>query len=334
MPDIISIIYHLYPLVGTTEAMNWETTLKKLTDKTALNAASLWVDKPVNLKLVNNQINCVYRFESKGMGFYLRITHESIRPCSELLAALDFQQHLFLNNVPVCEPVLSKNNQLIEEITQDTINYFAHVCREVPGTMMHFDYSNKYAYLAWGQSLASLHRASQSYQTKNHVFKSWKDLWEETRQYAEKEDKPIHDLYHKIDIQFNQFTITPANFGLTHGDHRPGNVLYNGSTTHIIDFDEPVYHWFMADIARPFLETGNHKWRQKFEWYIEGYQSVLPITNAELQAINWFTQMKSLDIYLWCKNNWFEATAPGGKPREQWLTELKMTAITALSTIR
>jgi len=33
------------------------TTLKKITDEAALNAAMQWVDKPVNLSLINNQIN-------------------------------------------------------------------------------------------------------------------------------------------------------------------------------------------------------------------------------------------------------------------------------------
>ena len=33
--------------------MNWKTTLKKITNETALQAAMLWVDMPVNLTLVN-----------------------------------------------------------------------------------------------------------------------------------------------------------------------------------------------------------------------------------------------------------------------------------------
>jgi hypothetical protein len=54
--------------------MIWETTLKKITDKTANHAAQKWVKNPTHLKLINNQINCVYRFESNGQGFYLRMT--------------------------------------------------------------------------------------------------------------------------------------------------------------------------------------------------------------------------------------------------------------------
>lgn len=89
----------------------------------------------------------------------------------------------------------------------------------------------------------------------------------------------------------------------------------------------------MTDIAKPFLDlcqTPYKNWRQKFAWFLEGYRTIMPISEEELSHINWFVQMKSLDIYLWCKNNWFEPTAPGGKPREVWLQELRHMALTPL----
>ena len=54
------------------------------------------------------------------------------------------------------------------------------------------------------------------------------------------------------------------------------------------------------------------------------------LDDEDLRSINWFTQMKSLGIYLWCKNNWCEPTAPGGKPRDQWLAELRHMALTPI----
>ena len=317
--------------------MNWETTLKKITDETALNAAMQWVDRPANLTLVNNQINCVYRFERKNKDYYLRITHEQIRPINELEAAIDFQQHLFMNNAPVCPAMASKNDRLIEPIQQDDLVFLAHVCHEVPGAVMHFEHTDKHVYTVWGQSLARLHRASQTYQPKEHPFRTWKDLWQETTNYAEHESKDIKRIYHQIDEWFAHHPVTESNFGLTHGDHRPGNVLYDGHQINIIDFDEPVYHWFISDIAMPFLDLSSkphHEWKHLFDWFIEGYRLILPIDEEDLRSINRFTQMKSLGIYLWCKNEWHEPTAPGGKPREQWLSELRQMALTPLFPFR
>lgn len=313
--------------------MKWESTLKKITDKTALKAASLWVDKPDDLQLINNQINCVYRFESQGKGYYLRFTHENIRSFDEVAAAIDFQNHLFLNNAPITEAALSKLNRFIEHVSQGELVFIAHVCLEIPGKIMDFEHTEKSAYTTWGRALAQLHQASQSYNPKNHLFNSWQDLWQETRDYVKHEEHEIQALYLQIDTKFKHFAITPANFGLTHADHRPGNVIYDGKQIHIIDFDEPVYHWYLSDIAKPFLDLCNkpyHEWKHLFDWYIEGYRSILPISDNDLESINWISQMKSLDIYLWCKNNWFAPTAPGGKPRDQWLNELRHMAITPL----
>lgn len=313
--------------------MNWECTLKKITDQTAMLAALQWVDNPIHLTLINNQINCVYRFECESKVYYLRITHEQIRSINELNAAIDFQQHLFLSNAPVCPVMASKNARLIELIQQDELVFLAHVCHEVPGAVMHFEHTDKKVYTGWGQSLAHLHRASQTYQPKEHHFRTWKDLWQETTDYAKHETKDIKEIYHQINEWFVNNPVTDSNFGLTHCDHRPGNVLYDGHQIHIIDFDEPVYHWFISDIAMPFLDLSSkphHEWKHLFNWFIEGYRSILPIDEKDLKSINWFTQMKSLGIYLWCKNEWHEPTAPGGKPREQWLSELRQMALTPL----
>ena len=313
--------------------MSWENTLKKITPETALTAASLWIDKPANLKLINNQINCVYRFEFKEHGYYLRLTHEKIRTRAELEGAIDYQQHLFHHHAPICHPIPAQSGKLIEVVKQNDLEFFAHVCREVPGTSITFDYTNKEPYFAWGRSLAQLHSASQSYQPNAHQFLTWKDLLQETKEFAQQEPKEIREIYNRIEAWFNQNPVSELTYGLTHGDHRTGNVLYDGRQVHLIDFDEPVFHWFMADIARPCLELCTQpqaSWKPLFDWYIEGYRSIQPLSDHDLKTINWYIQMKSLDIYLWCKNSWSELTAPGGKSREQWLAELRQMAITPL----
>lgn len=313
--------------------MNWETTLKQITDETARLTAAYWVDAPSNLKLINNQINCVYRFEANNQGYYLRLTHETIRSQQELLGSIDFQRHLLSHKVPICEAIPSKHGQWIEIIHQGSLQFLAHVCLEVPGDVMHFDHTEKAAYVQWGQALAQLHQASLSYHPGDYHFLTGQDLWQETRDYAMRDTDPdIKTIFHRIDDWFatqkhNHF------YGLTHGDHRPGNVLYDGKQIHLIDFDEPVYHSFLADIAMPFLDLSGKPfktWQTKFDGFIEGYRNILPIPDDELNQLHWFTQMKSLNIYLWCKNNWCEPTAPGGKPRDVWLQELRHMATHSL----
>ena len=101
------------------------------------------------------------------------MTHEKIRKAHELLSAIDFQKHLFLHQVPICEPVVSQEGNNVETVHQDDLEFFVHVCREVPGQIMNFDYPDKKDYLTWGRALGLLHQASQSYVASEHHFLGW-----------------------------------------------------------------------------------------------------------------------------------------------------------------
>lgn len=310
--------------------MIWDDTLKKITYNTALDLASKWFDKPENLILINNQINCVYKFDYANVSYFIKISHECIRPVDELTAALHFLEHLKNNKVPVCYPVASKNNKYIEHIGQGNLKFYAHVLNSISGKEMCLDVDDLNVYKNWGLSLAKIHIASCSYKPQGHHFKDWKNLWKETHCYLKNENHEIKDAFYFVDAFFSKLSATDKNYGLTHGDHRPGNVIYDYCKVSIIDFDEPVYHWYLADIAKPFLDLCDkpfEQWRDKFNAYIYGYKTILSLSDEDITNLTWFTRMKSLNIYLWCKNNWFEETAPGGKPREQWLAELRHMAL-------
>ncbi len=315
----------------------WEQTLKKIDHLiTPQRMNELWGGDSSTLKLINNQINCVYYFKRNQMGYYLRITHPTIRSYEELKASIDYQNHLFSCGAPVCKPILSNSGNYIELIVQGNLIFMATVMAEVPGQIMNFEHDDKLVYYNWGQALAKLHRAAQQYQSKPNTYKTWQDLWQESESYLATEDQQINQVYRKVDAWFQSLPKNEQTYGLIHGDHRTGNVLFDGEQIHFIDFDEPVYHWFLADIAMPFLELCAQPfmlWRHKFDWYIAGYRSILALSDEQLKTIHWFTQMKSLGIYLWCKNNWHEETAPGGKPRNIWLNELHSMAINPIFPI-
>lgn len=315
----------------------WDETLKKIDySGTPARAAALWDAAPDSLQLISNGINLVYRFESKGKGYYLRITHPQIRSYAELVSALDYQRYLFENGAPVCSSVYSSNGNYIEQIIQDDLLFYAHVATEVPGKMMTWDHSESYVCKTWGKAVAQLHVVAQTYvSSKELQFKSWKGIWENTADYLAHEEDIVIKEYETVEQWFKTMRASFDNFGLTHGDHRTANVLYDGKEISIIDFDEPVYHWFLADIARPFLELGQKpytQWKQKFRWFIEGYYSIKKITNEELSTISWFARMKTLDLYLWVKNNWHNPTGPS-QSRESWLAELKQMILQPLFTI-
>lgn len=305
----------------------WDQTLQRIKqDQTPLLAARRWSDDIDTVHLVNKGVNLVYYFEHKSQRFYLRITHQELRPKKQLLAAILYQHHLFQCQVAICEPVQSNRGEWIESIQQEDDYFLAHVCKEVPGQPIHFMYDDNHLYQTWGKTLGSLHKATQSYDTNNFEYAHWKKSIREMHQYAKNEEDSVQKTLDHVTKCLNARLENVDNFGLTHGDHRQGNVLTNGKTLHIIDFDLPAHNWFSEDVFRPFFDSileNDQNYKNKIFPYLEGYFEIMPENSLDLSTLAQQFQIKCLEIYLWTKNNWSdESDAPGGHDKIQWLDNI------------
>lgn len=304
----------------------WNEVLKSIDNtKTPKNGVTRWDGTADSICLVNEGINLVYRFEQGGQGNYLRLTHAKLRSESELQAAIAYQRHLFEHGVPVCEPILSLNGLWVEPIEQGSELFLAHVCKEVSGKPMHFNHTNLELYKHWGIALGSLHRAALYYKPGKHSYTSWENSLEELHGYAQHESQALQDTLNNVTKFFNERKKTSKNYGLTHGDHREGNVLTDNKQVHFIDFDLPSINWFTEDLFRPFFDSIIHdqtNWQNKLKPYLEGYFSILPENSVDLSAFSWQIKMKCLEIYLWTKHNWSDESAPGGNSTALWLKQI------------
>ncbi len=304
----------------------WGKCLKGL-DKTTIpkQFVKLWAGDTDSIQLINIGINAVFRFSKESQNYYLRITHEKLRPLKSVTKAIDFQSHLFDEGVPVCEPVVSLNEMYIEPLKKEQHFYLGHVCAEIPGTPISLRLENPNIYYNWGQSLGKLHKASQNYiPPEVFHFDNWQDSMTEMAGYAVK-DTDLLPHYDRLYEWVSNLPQAENQYGLIHGDHRDANVVHEGPKVGIIDFDSPNYHWYMMDIMRPFLEislTPQDTWQHKFEKYIKGYRSIHPIDPDLLRQGDRFIQLKALDIYLWAKNKWASDEIPGGGNKGEWLTML------------
>lgn len=303
----------------------WDTLLKNINEETLNSSVELWGGEPDSILLISLGINAVYRFKFKAKYFYLRLTHEKLRPINELESAIAFQDYLFKSKVPICQPVLSIRNNVIEEIQQGDDVFLAHVCHEVPGGHMNFDFESQQLYEDWGRVLAELHQASMKYDPENHQYGQWENDIDELQGYVKTEPQEMREILLDLLDKFKKFPKNNCNYGLIHGDHRKGNVLTDGQQIHLIDFDLPRLCWFMDDISRPFFSSimlGHMNWQSKLLPYIKGYRSIKQLKQADLYAFPDFLHYKAMNMYLWTKYNWEGDTAPGGMNTKDWLESL------------
>jgi len=284
----------------------WDATLNQAKQgKIPEMAAELWGADPTSVSLVHSGNHLVFRMKCHSKTRYLKITHPLKKSRKELAAAIDYQRYVFETGAPVCQPVKSVRGCDVEEISHWDNTFLVYANDEVQGDAIHFEHREKCVYESWGKSLAHLHRAAKNYHPdKQHQFLYWHDLWEEVGRFAASENEIIQQEYAAIDEWLGHLSKDQHDFGLTHGNHCAGKAFYDGREANIITSDEPVYHWYFADMARPFLDLCPEKfdqWKEKAVWFLDGYYTILPFADDKMHYLPWFVRMKNIDVYLWMK---------------------------------
>ena len=271
-------------------------------------AAAHWNADPDSLQLVNQGINVVCRFNADGQTYYLNLTHAELKTRAELEANWDFLHHLADNGVPVSPPVLSSDGQKVVAIPQGEDTFLATVTQAMPGELLPENMLPKETFITWGRALGEMHNAAKSFQpVDGSLFLDWKQNWEEVRSLIEPGDHAALREFEQVDAWFQPLSEDTPDFGLTHSDFRAGNMLLHDGRITILDFDEPVWHWFATDIARPFLELADHPIADRLQardWLVQGYRSIRPLDDFWVENLPWFMRMKTLGIYAWSTAHW------------------------------
>ena len=102
---------------------------------------------------------------------------------------------------------------------------------------------------------------------------------------------------------------TPQNWGLVHGDLRPGNLIVrpDGDFT-IIDFDDCGYSWFMYDFAcaLSFLEHEPQASELAKRW-VDGYCSVAELSEDDLTCACALSMLRRLQLIGWAAGHYPDA---------------------------
>lgn len=92
----------------------------------------------------------------------------------------------------------------------------------------------------------------------------------------------------------------PDRFGLVHGDLRLANLLVDGDTVTVIDFDDCGFSWFLYDAATPvsFHEDAPEVPALIDAW-LTGYRRVAPLSAADEAEIPTFVMLRRLLLVAW-----------------------------------
>ena len=295
---------------------DWQGALGRLQPDTVAAAARRWVADPPTL--VNAGFNHVYRAVDPQGSLYLRFTHVELRDRAFLTPPLAYLRHAFTHGAQVNEPLPSASGHWIEALPQGDDLFFCTAVRGVDGARLSDLPPTPALYRAFGQAIGSLHAASASFQPDPawpHMidaalpgtFPTWRLFWDRAGASAHREAtiaQAYDDLTPWVHAVGGRLAGWPGGeaepgVGLTHGDLRPGNAIWDGQRVVIIDFDEQVYAPLANDLARAVLELTREQRRRLVPELLRGYREHMPLEFRWEEAVPGLVRARAVLMAAW-----------------------------------
>jgi Ser/Thr protein kinase RdoA (MazF antagonist) len=264
--------------------------------------AKYWNGKPDTLVAISQSANKVYRFETtQGELCYARLSHEAIRPYQISESAVLFQSYLRNRNVSVARPIRANTKQWLIRIGE---GYYVGVVEAVAGDILNLQTADEDLLERWGRTTANLHENATYYvPDQNTHYHDFHTQWKRVAPIAQRAESVVRQAYCKLDDNLRNYR-QGASYILTHGDYHAGNIIvkYPMLDATIIDFDEPVYHWAVADIARVMLEFTEHPLEERIalrDAFLRGYRTIHPLSDFWVVNLPFFMQLRGMLMHLW-----------------------------------
>lgn len=259
-----------------------------------------WHGDPASVRFISSAYNIVFRFERDGRGYYLRICHAVLHRLAKARQVMHFLRYLAKQGVPVGEPVPAASGEFLEVLAD---GFFASAQIEAPGEKMSGYLHDAAIFEAWGNSLGKLHAASRQYRADTSIpyqFPTVQTFWRNIAPAISTASVDLRRAYAELTDWMRG--LPPHDYGLIHGDHRPGNVIWDGMTARTIDFDEPNYHWYVADISRALLELWDRALEERQarrRAFMRGYLREHRIDEWWIEELPFFVQHRALLMVAW-----------------------------------
>lgn len=294
----------------------------------ARDALSLYdVPAESSVTLVNLSENATYRVEAPdGRRWALRVHRHGYQSnaaiASELAWAIDLRQ---AGVALTPRPVAGRDGAIIQEIR--------HASMHRPRRVVLFDWETgaepgigddlAEAFEILGETAARMHvHARQWRRPPGFTRLTWDfdtALGEETPHWGRWRDgvgmnREKRALFQRtvdlIGSRLARYGKGAGRFGLIHCDLRLANLLIDGRTVKVIDFDDCGFSWYMYDAATP-VSFYEHEPQvpELVESWKTGYRKVLPLAAEDEAEIPTFIMLRRILLVAWIASH-IEAEFP------------------------
>lgn len=307
------------------DTMPLQDLLKHL-DRLANAALPLWpVPAGATARLINVSENATYLVEAEGFRSILRIHRPAYHSRRGIEQELAWSQALAADGMVLTPPpIAGRNGELVQEGHAPGLAEprFMVMFAFAPGRQPDENEDLAAPFERLGAIAARTHLHSQGWQRPEPLERlvwdadavfgpkaNWGD-WRDAPNVTPEIRAVLERAEALICRRLAAFGKGPERYGLVHADMRLANLLIEGETTRLIDFDDCGLGWFLYDFATgiSFMEDHPQVPALRAAW-VKGYRSVRPLPDVEEAEIDTFVMLRRMALLAWIGSH-IEAPEP------------------------
>lgn len=271
-----------------------------------------------NITFVRKMENIVYSCDSDKGKVFVRLTTPLRRARAEIQAEINWIEHLAKSGLRVPRVIQDKSGNKIVSLSEANQHFEAVVFSGLQGDHPSKEIAKDPKFLrTLGRLIAQMHLASQRYEGTHQGVK--REDWFDERGLrhalaAAKQSKEysLRDRLEKSIACMHSLPKVHENYGLVHADLGALNLFVEeDESIGIIDFDDSCYHWFAFDLAIVVFSMASRfdqatpqpeeaKWLKDL---VEGYQTIRPLSQEEIDLIPLFIDFACLRLFFWIEHH-------------------------------
>mgnify|MGYP000998068401 FL=1 len=282
--------------------------------------------KSINLHLQSE--NTVFKVEGlDGNTYALRVHRKGYHDLEELNSEHVWTSSLSNAGLLVPEAVVTRSGEAYTSVSFLNSSEYRYVglVKWIEGTILNdliLDLEEKDVsdvYESLGKVVAKFHKATIAWEKpkdfKRHSFDTdgflgskpfWGRFWE-AQNATTREREKLSLIRNNITESLSKLPKDINSFGMIHADLHSQNVLIQGKSLSVIDFDDSGFGWYGFDLAvaiwdrLDFTATGCH-FDIAYKSLIRGYLEERPNAKDIIETIPTFLLMRTLMIIRWIED--------------------------------
>jgi len=151
--------------------------------------------------------------------------------------------------------------------------------------------------------------------------------WRDGMAVGPEEERQLARAAELMGRRLEAYGTGPDRFGLVHADMRLANLLVDGDSVAVIDFDDCGFSWFMYDLGSSLSFIEDHPLvPELIDSWCTGYRTVMPLAAADEAELETFVMFRRLLLVAWIgSHSMTELAQEMGEPFTRGSCELAET---------